>query len=303
MPPPMSSDDHQDSTSNALVPHPGTDLTKTGRRTNAVIARMTRDVLARAESHGISTARYRLGQYVLREPDYLQILDWAEALRKAPEWVLTQLEESRLEPNKLQNWEPIAFFVEDGAIRSLVWDFKRLPVVPESWRLGLLIQTLGLMGKWPKPDSILRPNLPYLKRFHCRHVALSWIDLSAVPGLIELVCSSSNLTALNLTPVPRLTYLDCSHNLLTDLDLTPAPGLTTLRCWENQLTDLDLKPVPGLTVLDCSDNKLTDLDLKPVPGLTTLSCNNNPLTELDLKPVPGLTVLDCARQRNSPTWI
>ena len=57
----MSSDDHQDSRSNAIVPRPGTDLAETGRRANPIIARMTRDLLAQAESHGLSRARYRIG--------------------------------------------------------------------------------------------------------------------------------------------------------------------------------------------------------------------------------------------------
>jgi hypothetical protein len=63
---------------------------------------MSRDVLARARRNGLSMARFRLGQYVFREPDYRQILDWAETLQQKPEWVLEQLEDSRLEP---EEWE------------------------------------------------------------------------------------------------------------------------------------------------------------------------------------------------------
>jgi hypothetical protein len=67
----VSSDDHQDSESNALVPRPGTGLAETGRRTHPVISRMSRDVLARAKAQqGLSKARFRLGKYAFREPDY-----------------------------------------------------------------------------------------------------------------------------------------------------------------------------------------------------------------------------------------
>ncbi|MEA3642901.1 MAG: hypothetical protein VBE63_23595 [Lamprobacter sp.] len=292
----MSADVNYEYSSNALVPRPGTGLAETGRRTHPVLARMSRDLLARAEVQGLSTARYRLGKYVLREPDYRQILDWAEALGKAPEWVLEQLEqleESKLEPEEDDDLNPIVFAAEDGDIQSLVWDFERLPVVPEPWRDGLLIHTLGLKGTWPKPDSAWRPDLLYLKRVHCRDVGLSRIDLSAVPRLTSLNCAVNKLTKVDLTQVPELTNLDCSGNALTALDLTPVLGLTMLYCWDNQLTDLDLIPVPGLTTLYCGDNALTDLDLTPVPGLTDLYCGGNPLTDLDLTPVPGLTHLAC----------
>jgi hypothetical protein len=50
------------------------------------------------------------------------------------------------------NWEPIAFVVEDGAIRSLVLNFKRLPMALKPWREGLLIREMGLIG-WPERHS------------------------------------------------------------------------------------------------------------------------------------------------------
>jgi hypothetical protein len=49
----MSADDNHESSSNALVPRPGTGLAETGRRTHPVLARMSRDLLARAEAQGL----------------------------------------------------------------------------------------------------------------------------------------------------------------------------------------------------------------------------------------------------------
>jgi hypothetical protein len=264
----VSSDDHQDSESNALVPRPGTGLAETGRRTHPVISRMSRDVLARAKAQqGLSKARFRLGKYAFREPDYRQILDWAEALGESPEWVLEQLEASRMKPETWEHWEPITFVVEDGAIRSLVLDFERLPMTLKPWRKGLLIREMGLIG-WPE-KTLTALNFPLL------------------PSFTHLNCRRNDFTELDLTPVPGLTYLDCSNNQLTELDLTPVPRLITLNCRNNQLTELDLSPVPELTSLDCIGSALTELDLTPVPGLTRLDCSSNQLTELDLTPVPG----------------
>ena len=215
-----------------------------------------------------------MGDDLLREPDYRQILDWAAALGKAPEWVLEQLEDSRLEP---ESWadhkiDPIVFIVEDGAITSLVWDFECLPQVPEDWQDGLLICTLGLKGIWPDSDKVLRPCMSHLQRLYC-------LDLS-------------ELAILDLTQTPRLTTLDCSGNHLTVLDLSPMPELTMLQCSRNDLTVLDLSPVSRLTMLGCRDsNQLTALDLAPVSGLSALGCSGNHLTELNLSPVLGLTRL------------
>lgn len=60
------SDDSTDPSRNAIVRLPGTDMAETSRRAHPVIARMTRDVLARAEAQGLDLARYRIGDYLLR---------------------------------------------------------------------------------------------------------------------------------------------------------------------------------------------------------------------------------------------
>lgn len=77
-------------------------------------------------------------------------------------------------------------------------------------------------------------------------------------------CSLNPQTVLDLSPVPGLIELICSNNKLVKIDLTPVPGLTVLNCSKNQLIELDLDPVPGLTKLDCLNNPLTELDLRPL---------------------------------------
>jgi len=271
---------------NALIPRPGTAVTAPGRRTPRVIAEMVRDVLARATDGHLSQARFRIGDYALREPDYRQILRWAEALGEAPEEVLATLAAYRLELDLFEDGEAVAFAVEDGTIVSLAWDLERLPSIPGTWEPGLGIRTLGLGGRWPDESAVLRPRLPRLERLVCPEIGLALLDLSGVPGLTALNCWYNPLTALDLSPVPGLTKLECCYNQLTALDLSPVPGLTELWCGSNQLTELDLSPVPGLTTLDCSENQLTELDLSRVPGLTSLDCDSNQLTELDRSPVP-----------------
>ncbi len=192
----MSSDNHPDAKTHAIVPRPGTDLAESSRRTHPVIARMTRDVLARAESHGLGMARYRIGEYLLREPDYRQVLHWAAALSMPPESVLAQLAASRLDPYPWQNLDPITFVLEDGAIRSMVWDFGRLPLAPEHWEDSLLIQSFGLKGTWPEHQGTLRLYLPHLRILYCNGSDISLLDISGTPRLTALDCSCNQLTAL-----------------------------------------------------------------------------------------------------------
>ncbi len=282
-----------DETKNALIQRPGTGLAGTGPHTSPVIARMTRDVLARAKAGGVSLARFRIGEYLLREPDYRQMLRWAAALEMAPEALLTELAACRLEPEPGEDSEPIGFAIENGAIVNLAWSFDRLPLIPAFWEPGLLVHTLGYRGKWPDVATPLRPVLLRLQTLVCRDLGLKYVDLSQVPGLTELECGVNELTELELLPVPGLTKLYCWDNELTQLDLTPVPGLTELSCSVNLLPALDLSPLQGLSMLDCGGNDLTELDLSPVPGLTALYCWGNQITELDLTPVPGLTKLQC----------
>jgi hypothetical protein len=289
----MSADDNQESSSNDLVPRPGTGLAETGRRKHPVLARMSRDLLARAEAQGLSTARYRLGKYVFREPDYRQILDWAEALGKAPEWVLEQLEESKLEPGKWEDWEPITFVVEDGAIRSLVWDFDRLPQALNSWTNGLLIKNFGLKGKYPDFEQVLTLSLPYLRNLYCCELGITQLNLSNTPKLTMINCRSNRLASLDLSATPKLTKIDCSDNLLTALSLFNLSNLKELNCTSNQLAEIELFSVPKLTRLACGWNSLTELNISMVPDLIHLWCSANRISELDLSLVPKLTRLWC----------
>jgi hypothetical protein len=284
-----------------LVPRPGTDIAAPGRRTRRVMAEVTGDILARARAQDLGAARVPVGAYRLRAPDYRQILRWAEASGLAPEEVLERLAESSVEQWRFawregQDWRlgSIGFFVEDGAMVSVAWDFDVLPFLPGNWESGLLIRHLGLKGDWPDVATALRPVLPRLRTLSCGWLGLELLDLSPVPGLTELICGDNPLAALDLSPVPDLTTLDCGSTDLTELDLSPVPRLTKLSCWNNNLAELDLSPVPCLTNLRCGGKPLTKLDLSPVPGLTTLEYSFNNRAELDLSVVPGLTTLDCS---------
>ena len=272
--------------------------------------RMTRDILALLEEQKrLEQVRYTLGDYELREPDYQQILRWAEAWGCSAEEVLERLEKSVFDDWDSEPVRQIMFTVVDGRIHSLVWDCDQFSAEGWTWHEGLNIETLAFSSA--NLLSCLPINLPAsLQTLYCRIIGLDMLDLSTIPNLTRLLCngnelpqidldpmldhcSSNQLTEFDLSPVPNLTVLLCVYNQLTALDLSPVPNLTWLNCSCNQLTDLDLSAVPNLTYLNFMNNQLTALDLTPIPKLMKLRCDGNQLTDLDLSPVPNLTKLNC----------
>jgi hypothetical protein len=317
----VSSDDHQDSESNALVPRPGTGLAETGRRTHPVLARMSRDLLARAEAQGLSTARYRLGKYVFREPDYRQILDWAEAGGYKPEYILECLEKSRLEPEEHGGCEPIVLIVEDGAILSLVWDFEFLQTLPKNWQKGLLIHTFGLKNPWLEAFEEFRiGEFDDLSELYEKE---RWVFSPKLPQLHTLCSYSCGIAEINLSQTPKLNTLKCNgycdfidysceYYGIKELDLSCVSGLINLDCSCNELVSLDLSPVPNLTKLRCSNNQIEDLNLSFTPNLKQIDYSNNEvayyysydkykrktLKKLDIALAPNLITLIC-----SESWL
>jgi hypothetical protein len=284
-----------DGEQNALVVQGQRSLAEVGAGPRSILSSVVSDALAVARSRekALAAARFRIGNYGFREPDYSQLLIWAKALEIEPEALVQQLEKTSFEyPSETKN----IFTVEQGAIVSLAWDLKALPLKTFDWVRGLSIWELAVFGKEAEHPNISF-SLPCLRWLFIGSIKLKKLDLSNVPNLTELSCSENQLTRLDLSHAPNLTKLDCYKNQLTRLDVSNVPGLTGLLCSENQLTEFDLSNVPNLTSLLCSENQLTKLDLSNVPNLTDLYCPNNQLTELDLSNVPGLTKLHCRNNR------
>lgn len=262
-----------DEKTNALIYRPASGLSKPDRGSNPILRRITQDVLTRAQDNRLSGARFRVGGYLLREPDYRQILRWSDALGMPPEEVLETLAEIRVQSERGGNYNPITFGIEDGAIVSLAWDFRYMPLIPVVWERGMLIRDLGFCGDRPGGAIGLCPVLARLQTLVCEKCCLRYLDLSQVPQLTTLFCGANFLSQLNLSQVVGLTELCCSDNELTELNLLPVPRLTKINCTWNQITMLDLASVRELTRLSCYYNRLTELDLTSTPKLTHLACD------------------------------
>lgn len=285
--------------SHSLIPRPDVSLANTAAGPKRVMSAMVGDALAIGREEAVAqTARFRIGDYIWCEPDYRQILLWADALKIEPLTVIEHL----LDDGTFWGIRGPAYSPEnaltrfkDGRIDALHWDRRLLPLSEFRWVEGLQITSLTFstesQPEWKAPAFSL--PLPHLKFLSCRGLGLATLDLSHVPNLTELSCGENRITELNLSQVPNLNALHCDSNGLTELDLSHVSSLTELECWDNSLTELDLSHVPNLTVLSCTSNNLTELDLSHVPKLTDLSYTGNRITELDLSHVPSLTELSC----------
>lgn len=242
-----------------------------------------------------AAARHRVGEYLLRAPDYEQLQRWARALGMTPTDVLAVLQDTTLHaPADLNSVSVgnLGLHVAHGAFLSLVWDFDRLPLTLEDWVPGLLLTELCVRGIWPGSRSKpLRPGLPYLGILRIGACNLGALDLSQVPSLGSLLCVGNRLRELNLGALPQLRVLECSYNALCTLNLSGVPALQGLICRGNRLSTLQLGDVPALQALDCSHNQLAALDLTGAPVLEALASSANPLRALDTTPTPQLANL------------
>ncbi len=230
---------------NALVRRSPGGVEKIGSGASNILSGMISDalVLARCQEKPLAGARFRVGHYEFRSPDYRQILLWADLLKIEPIMVIQRLEgEEGL----------FCFRVDDGAIISLTWNFESLPLASFEWLEGLSICDIAYKGSLGLPIDDLSLHLPSLQQLFVAGVKLKALDLSAVGKLLWLDCSNNQLTELDLSHVPELTELYCESNRLTEIDLSSTPELEVLNCSRNQLHALDLSSVPKLTELNCS---------------------------------------------------
>ena len=282
----------------SLIPLPDSSLGNTaagaGRKMSAMVEETL--VLARQEA-AARTNRFKIGDHVCCEPDYHQILLWAETLKIEPVTVIERLLYdgtffSIRVPSFPGEWHSTRF--ENGRIETLYWDRRLLPLREFRWVEGLQITALQFSFAYETAWKVsgLPLPLPHLRLLCCLGLGLTELDLSNVPNLTALSCEENQLTELDLSHVPNLTGLWCNNNQLTELDLSHATDLAELYCDRNRLTQLDLSQVPNLTTLWCGASQLAELDLSKVPNLTDLRCNENKIAELDIRPLLSLEELN-----------
>ncbi len=292
-------------------------IEKTRPGATRILSKIVGDALAltNKEKLRLATARFRIGQDELREPDYLQLVAWAEQLQLAPREVLRRLK-AGLGP------EDDETKIENGSFIKLLWDPGLLPLCDFQISHALRLQVLSFtpMVDFPPPLhaspgyalqarilNLSTAALPELKRLVCAGVGLESLVVGQAAKLESLDCGENELTRLDLANVPELLNLDCANNGLTELDLADVPELLNLDCHGNWINGLNLGSTPKLQRLDCSDNDIQVMTLTNLPELVELDCSNpardrdadqaQPLRRLDLRGVPKMERLICHSNR------
>ena len=112
--------------------------------------------------------------------------------------------------------------------------------------------------------------------------ALTSLDVTNAPDLVNLYVNANKLTTLDLSKNPKLSKLDVANNQLTALDLAAQSELTKLTANDNQLTEIDLVNCPKLTNIVLTNNKISTLDFTANPLVKTFTCLNNELSSVTI---------------------
>ena len=343
----------------SIVPRQSGAIEKAAPGRKRLLSGMVADALA------IAGRKFRIGEIELHEPDYRQLMAWAEQVKLSPREVLRRLKEGL-------RWKGRETRIENGKFVKLNWDAGILPVSEFRILFPLEITDLsfapvhqideGGLDLQEELDGITAENslphgydagnrilkistvsLPKLKFLDCSDIGLETLSVERAGSLEHLICATEKLdlepfpnlrelrcldmraiTGLDLSGAPKLVELDCQSNLIKNLDLRLVPKLRKLNCSDNDMRELilpslpqlvelectnshwdkeaglgrylekiDLRGAPKLKRLNCRDNMLERLELNGVPRLEYLNCSWNPLTELDLTNVPLLETLKC----------
>jgi Leucine-rich repeat (LRR) protein len=275
-----------------LIVHPGSALARVGPQGGRIVAEMVSGALALSRAAQAASMalvpRFKIGEHEFCEPDYRQILLWAESLEMTGETVLEKImrQPKYTDPWSFHPWDPACSTkIINGRIRQVAWDMELLPLREFEWVSGLEIDSLVFVLPESYDFEAEHVNLgslalPKLDRLVCHCLGVDSIDLSQTPLLEELGCSGGHLLELDLAFVPNLQFLSCGMNQITSLNIEATPKLEHLECGSNEISSLNVAATPKLRELNCGGNELTELDLRRCKALEIVSCQGNHLTRL-----------------------
>lgn len=114
--------EHEATSDSKLVPHPLGELAAPQIWQNRILGDMVEAALVLGrQGAAVRPARFRIGDYTWCDPDYRQILMWAEALKMQPITVIEKLTASK-------ESKEVATRFQDGRMVSVSWDLDELPL-------------------------------------------------------------------------------------------------------------------------------------------------------------------------------
>ena len=102
-------------------------------------------------------------------------------------------------------------------------------------------------------------------------------------NLHDFNCYGLQLTTLDVSMLPELMSLDCTSNrYLRELDLSNNKNLRQLKCGGNSLESLDVSMLSDLEELYCDQNQLWTLKMGTHPNLYFMRCHDNHLDAIQM---------------------
>ncbi len=269
----------------ALVPKSPSGLKKVEPVAKTVLSGMVQDTL------DLAAKRRRVGNVDFCEPDYLQLMAWAEQLKLPPDEVLRRLKDGI----RCEGYETR---IENGKFIKLNWDAGILPATEFTISFPLKITDLSFVPIHGIAEDAWEPGSPSSvddlewPSDHDWNNRVKHISTVALPQLKSLQCAGIGLENLSIEKAHSVEYLVCAIENL-NLALFPSLKVLIFTDYVRAVENLDLRGVPNLTALDCQLNVIKTLDLSLVPKLRKLNCSDNAMKELVLPNLQNLIELDC----------
>lgn len=159
-------------------------------------------------------------------------------------------------------------FFPDQALRDvLISVYSRLNLTEGCELTDEIIQNIMSLNLKNKgvTDITGYQYLTNLHDFNCYGLQLTTLDVSMLPELMSLDCTSNRyLRELDLSNNKNLRQLKCGGNSLESLDVSMLPDLEELYCDQNQLWTLKMGTHPNLYFMRCHDNHLDAIQMGKV---------------------------------------
>lgn len=220
-----------DSDDFALVPKPPEPLDRAAMEPKCIKDDMDKFLdLANRGKFAPTQARFRLGDYEWREPDYRQIISWAEQQAVSPEDIINSLLDGEI-PSGVP-WAGTVF--ENGRIKKLNWDFDRMSVPDLTFIDGLHLTHLSVCSSEYAiaVEEADLESLPHFKLTLADLPLLTHFSSWESPFFDQLLCSGTSVPFESPAPfnpaifAPNLQVLEC-HGYI---DVRSLLHLKQLRC-------------------------------------------------------------------------
>jgi hypothetical protein len=286
-----------------LVPLPGSQLARQGSGSGRILDDMVSSTLTTSQKEGALNPRYRIGDIDFCEPDYHQIVEWAQRFdTDAANFLAALLGEGDT-------------LIVNGRLKRLSWNMVHFPEFKLDYGDALELESLSLfdehLGYLTPPPSTF-----YLSRYFERSLekrlvperlsscANNELDLALDSRLEKILRADrgGNQTTLSLS-CPTLRSLACHGTNIVNLECVDLRSLRELRVDRRHNTfDIDKSDFVGalnaeicplLEGLDCSGSRLEMLDMDDFQHLLWLNCAKCGLENLWVFQIPSLQRLQC----------